>query len=118
MSANYTYTDAEDKSSGEKLTDTPEHLANLDVNWQVFDSLTTFARVNYIGKQVITNLSSEDKTVDGYTLVGLGVSYDLQQVNLKAGLNNIFDVELDDEDDYYGYSEKGRSAYVSATYLF
>lgn len=118
LSANYTYTDAEDKSSGEKLTDTPEHLANLDVNWQVFDSLTTFARVNYIGKQVITNLSSEDKTVDGYTLVGLGVSYDLQQVNLKAGLNNIFDVELDDEDDYYGYSEKGRSAYVSATYLF
>ncbi|MEI8599027.1 hypothetical protein P4S64_19740 [Vibrio sp. M60_M31a] len=40
----------------EKLTDTPEHSANLDVNWQVFDSLTTFARVSYIGKQVITNL--------------------------------------------------------------
>ncbi|MGP8308774.1 TonB-dependent receptor domain-containing protein [Vibrio sp. YIC-376] len=118
LSANYTYTDAEDKSSGEKLTGTPEHLANLDVNWQILDALTTFARVNYIGEQVITNLSSEDKTVDGYTLVGLGVSYDFQQVNLKAGLNNIFDVELDDEDDYYGYSEKGRSAYVSATYLF
>ncbi|MCC8252771.1 TonB-dependent receptor plug domain-containing protein [Vibrio campbellii] len=118
LKGNYTYTDAKDKSSGDKLTKTPEHLANLDVNWEVFDSFTTFARVNYIGKQVITNQSRENKTVDGYTLVGLGVGYDFQQFNLKAGLNNIFDVELDDEDDYYGYSEKGRSAYVSATYLF
>ncbi|MEL7413496.1 MAG: TonB-dependent receptor [Pseudomonadota bacterium] len=118
LKGNYTYTDAKDKSSGDKLTKTPEHLANLDVNWEVFDSFTTFARVNYIGKQVITNQRRENKTVDGYTLVGLGVAYDFQQFNLKAGLNNIFDVELDDEDDYYGYSEKGRSAYVSATYLF
>ena len=118
LKGNYTYTDAKDKSSGDKLTKTPEHLANLDVNWEVFDSFTTFARVNYIGKQVITNQRRENKTVDGYTLVGLGVGYDFQQFNLKAGLNNIFDVELDDEDDYYGYSEKGRSAYVSATYLF
>ncbi|AGU96445.1 TonB-dependent receptor domain-containing protein [Vibrio campbellii] len=118
LKGNYTYTDARDKSSGDKLTKTPEHLANLDVNWEVFDSFTTFARVNYIGKQVITNQRRENKTVDGYTLVGLGVAYDFQQFNLKAGLNNIFDVELDDEDDYYGYSEKGRSAYVSATYLF
>ncbi|PQJ45508.1 colicin I receptor [Vibrio campbellii] len=118
LKGNYTYTDAKDKSSGDKLTKTPEHLANLDVNWEVFDSFTTFARVNYIGKQVITNQRRENKTVDGYTLVGLGVGYDFQQFNLKAGLNNIFDVELDDKDDYYGYSEKGRSAYVSATYLF
>ncbi len=119
VSVNYTYTDAEDKSSGEKLTDTPEHLANFDVNWQVFDSVTTFARVNYIGEQIITSITSqEDETVDGYTLVGLGVAYDFQQLNLKAGVNNVFDVELDDEDDYYGYSEKGRSAYISATYLF
>ena len=118
LKGNYTYTDAKDKSSGDKLTKTPEHLANLDFNWEVFDSFTTFARVNYIGKQVITNQRRENKTVDGYTLVGLGVAYDFQQFNLKAGLNNIFDVELDDEDDYYGYSEKGRSAYVSATYLF
>lgn len=118
LKGNYTYTDARDKSSGDKLTKTPEHLANLDFNWEVFDSFTTFARVNYIGKQVITNQRRENKTVDGYTLVGLGVGYDFQQFNLKAGLNNIFDVELDDEDDYYGYSEKGRSAYVSATYLF
>ena len=118
LKGNYTYTDAKDKSSGDKLTKTPEHLANLDFNWEVFDSFTTFARVNYIGKQVITNQRRENKTVDGYTLVGLGVGYDFQQFNLKAGLNNIFDVELDDEDDFYGYSEKGRSAYVSATYLF
>lgn len=118
LKGNYTYTDAKDKSTGDTLMKTPEHLANLDLNWEVFDAFTTFARVNYVGEQVITNQSRENKTVDGYTLVGLGVAYDFQQLNLKAGLNNIFDVELDDEDDYYGYSEKGRSAYVSATYLF
>ncbi|SON52996.1 Colicin I receptor [Vibrio tapetis subsp. tapetis] len=118
VAANYTYTDAMDKDSGEKLTQTPEHFANIDLNWRVTEPLKTFIRVNYVGQQVITNSSRENKTVAGYSLVGLGASYAFESVSIKASLNNVFNTLLDEQEDYYGYSEKGRSAYVSATYVF
>lgn len=118
VSANYTYTNAIDKESGDPLLKTPEHLANLDFNWRIVNDLNTFVRANYIGEQVITNTSRESKKVDDYSLVGLGFSYDFKQVELKAGLNNIFNTVLDEGDDYYGYSEKGRSIYAIVNFVF
>ncbi|GAL04047.1 colicin I receptor precursor [Photobacterium aphoticum] len=115
---NYTYTDAEDTTTGETLQKTPRHLANLDVNWQVTDTLTAFMRVNYIGEQVITNPSRENVTVSGYSLVGLGASYQFEALTLKGGVNNLFNTVLDEEDDYYGYTEKGRSVFLNATVAF
>lgn len=118
VSANYTYTDAIDKESGDPLLKTPEHLANLDFNWRVIKDLNTFVRANYIGEQVITNSRRESVKVDDYSLIGLGLGYDFEQLKLKAGINNIFNTVLDEGDDYYGYSEKGRSIYAIANYEF
>ncbi|GAD77934.1 TonB-dependent receptor domain-containing protein [Vibrio azureus] len=114
LSGNYTYTDAKDKKSGKTLQRTPEHLANFDFNWEVVNSVTLFARVNYIGDQVVS-VKRKDKRVDGYTLAGIGAAYDDAQWNFKVGFSNLFDADLGED---YGYTEKGQSIYFNATYSF
>nr|WP_086939576.1 TonB-dependent receptor [Thaumasiovibrio occultus] len=114
VAANYTYTDAIDKSTGDELIDTPEHLANIDLNWYATKNLTTFVHLNYVGEQYV----SQDTTVDAYSLVGLGASYDFNELNVKVGVSNVFNTLLDEEDSNYGYTEKGRTAYVNATFAF
>ncbi len=50
LSANYTYTDSEQKSGnnrGEPLTDTPEHALNATLRWQATPKLDTWLSAEY-----------------------------------------------------------------------
>lgn len=109
VSANYTYTDSEQKGgdyAGYALTRTPKHAANLRADWTVKRGLTVWSAANYHGKEINaaartgTNgqlLANGVRQYDDYTLVDAGVSYRVNRsVTLNAALYNIGDKQLDD----------------------
>src|SRR5690606_27920175 len=62
LSANYTYTDSERRGGGEPAFDgssldgqpldkTPEHMANVRLDWQATDKLSAYVLGQYLGKQ-------------------------------------------------------------------
>ena len=131
LSANYTYTDSEQKSGdnkGEPLTNTPEHLANAKLNWQTTDRLNLWLRSEYRGERArftskyenladgvdySTNQSIYDtlgKNTKAYTLFHLGGSFRASEnVTLNATIYNLFDKDFVDGKAYttYTYNNTG-----------
>ena len=65
-------------------------------NYKVLTDLSTNLVFRYIGEQY-TNSSNTEKT-DDYTLVDLGLNYDLnKKTTLYSGVDNIFDKEVEEE---------------------
>lgn len=92
---NATYLDTEDTAIGKELTFTPDISASLSVNYQVLDNLSSSLSVRYIGEQYVD--SQNTKTVDGYTLADISLSYDYSQnIEIYAGIDNILDEDIDE----------------------
>ncbi|MEL7652555.1 MAG: TonB-dependent receptor [Stutzerimonas stutzeri] len=126
LSANYTYTDSEQKSGdnkGEPLTNTPEHLANAKLNWQTTDRLNLWLKSEYRGERArftskyenladngrySTNQSIYDtlgKNTKAYTLFHLGGSYRASEnLTLNAAIYNLLDKDFVDGKAYSTYS--------------
>src|SRR5690606_11461554 len=136
LSANYTYTDSEQKSGedkGEPLTNTPEHLANAKLNWQTTDRLNLWIKSEYRGERArftskyenlddggrySTNQSIYDtlgKNTKAYTLFHLGGSFRASEnVTLNATIYNLFDKDFLDGKAYTTYSYANNSTTVPA----
>lgn len=110
LSGNYTYTDSKRQSDGEKafngsslkgqaLDKTPKHAANLKLDWQPSDALSSFARVNYIGERVwaaYRNGAPGVRKRAGATTFDLGASYIVNKLlTLNATLLNLTDKVVD-----------------------
>jgi len=126
LSANYTYTDSEQKSGdnkGEPLTNTPEHLANAKLNWQTTDRLNLWLKSEYRGERArftssyenladngrySTNQSIYDtlgKNTKAYTLFHLGGSYRASEnLTFNAAIYNLLDKDFVDGRAYGTYS--------------
>ncbi|WP_312905080.1 TonB-dependent receptor domain-containing protein [Stutzerimonas nitrititolerans] len=127
LSANYTYTDSEQKSGdnkGEPLTNTPEHLANAKLNWQTTDRLNLWMKTEYRGERArftskyeslansngtySTNQSIYDtlgKNTKAYTLLHLGGSFRASEnVTFNAAIYNLLDKDFVDGKAYSTYS--------------
>ncbi|SEM06862.1 TonB-dependent receptor domain-containing protein [Halomonas daqiaonensis] len=138
LSANYTYTDSEQKSGeqkGEPLTDTPEHAVNTTLRWQATDKLSTwltgeYRSERYRARERVRGAPSFDDLGDfkAYALFHLGGSYAVSDsVEVSATLYNLFDKDFvdyrayDDGGSYgnvYANSEEGRRLWLSARYEF
>lgn len=138
LSANYTYTDSEQKSgdeAGEPLTDTPEHAVNATLRWQASDRLSTwlsgeYRSERYRNRERVRGAPSFADLGDfeAYALFHLGGSYALPNgVTLSATVNNLFDKDFvdyrayDNGNEYgnaYANSEEGRRLWLSARYEF
>lgn len=117
LSANYTFTDSEQKSGdnqGEPLTNTPEHLANAKLNWQTTERLNLWLKSEYRGERArftssyenlantngtySTNQSIYDtlgKHTSAYTLFHLGGSFKAtENLTLNAALYNLLDKDF------------------------
>ena len=100
VSANYTYTDSEQRSGdfrGEPLNKMPKHMFNTMLDWQASDHLGTWARLNYRSEtsESLSRTSMADST-PAYTLVDLGGTYALNRnVKLLAGVYNVFNEQID-----------------------
>ncbi|MCC4284156.1 ligand-gated channel protein [Marinobacter salarius] len=116
-SASYTYTDSEQKSGeyeGEPLTQLPEHLATLSLNWFPTDRLSPWIKATYRGKESQPNTGpSQDALIaPSYTILDTGLGYQLtDNAQIKAGVYNLFDKEITDEE--YGLVEDGRRYWLA-----
>jgi len=127
LSANYTFTDSEQKSGedkGEPLTNTPEHLANVKLNWQTTDRLNLWVKSDYRGERArftssYANLANSDgslstnqsiydtlgKNTKAYTLFHLGGSFRASEnMTFNAAIFNLLDKDFVDGKAYTLYS--------------
>ena len=97
ISANYTYTDAENKDGSAPLH-VPENMANLSATWITMeDKLSLKASTRYIDDRVTYNGDADD-----YILVDLAAQYIVnERVTLWTMINNVFD---EDYQEIAGYN--------------
>src|SRR3546814_21006917 len=66
LSANYTYLDARDRTTGERLPDRSRHRATATLEWAAMEALTTRLRAEYTGAKFRSETEADRP---GYTLV-------------------------------------------------
>jgi len=118
LSANYTFTDAKDDTTDERLTYVPLQQSNVKLAYQPIESLNTFVKYRFIGQQEINT-----GRAPSYNIVDLGAQLTAYKgLKLKAGVNNINNVVLSEESDVFvaggSYVEQGRSVYAGVAYDF
>lgn len=103
LSTSYTYTESEQKTGefkGDPLNKQPKHMANALLDWQATPRLNAWLQGNYRSEtsDYISRTSMSDGT-PGYGFVDAGVVYKLtSSVDVKAGLYNIANKEITNED--------------------
>ena len=122
LSANYTYTDSEQKTGqykGSPLNQLPKHIVQTSLNWQPSDKLGGWLRVHYRGEesQPTTGPSQSSLIAPNYTLADVGGNYVLtKSVKLGFGIYNLFDKDITENE--YGYVEDGRRYWASLGWQF
>ena len=137
-SANYTYTDSEQKSgaaSGQPLTNTPEDMFNSSVNWQLSTAWSMYLRGEYRSERYRGLGLAQDQLGDykAYSLFHLGGQYRFSEnVRLNAAIYNLADKDFVDYRSYisnattnavsysnvYVNNEDGRRLWVSLNVEF
>ncbi|WP_421243864.1 TonB-dependent receptor domain-containing protein [Aeromonas sp. 601019] len=116
LDASYTYLDAKDDYSGDRLVGTSEHEASLKATWYANYALNIFTRLHY-RSEVRGELGNNDVS-DPYTTLDLGMSYDLANgVALKMGVNNLMNKDVSSPDTYTEVIQ-GRTYYTGINYEF
>jgi len=116
----YTFTDTED-TDGEELRRRPRHTASLGLNYRVTDHAKLNLTVRHSGS--FTDTAFDPNTfvsypvrLDGYTVVNLAASYQLDdRWQFFGRVENLFDEQYED---VLGYSGIERGVYVGARYRF
>ncbi|RKQ72005.1 outer membrane receptor for ferrienterochelin and colicins [Litorimonas taeanensis] len=116
ISANYTYTESEQKSGpnvGEPLVNTPAHQFNARLTWAVTDRLNTWLRGEYSSSRY-RGLGDEQTQLGdykSYTLFDLGGAYEVSEsITLSATIYNLLN---DDFVRYVPYLSDGDTAYAN-----
>lgn len=140
LSANYTYTDSERRGGGEPAFDgssldgqpldkTPEHVANLRLEWEPVHQLSTYVSANYLGKQYYSgfrNGAFNTRERGSSATVDIGLTYRINQnVTISAAVHNLTDriVAVDERNRFDGLDgnwmvDEGRRYWLSATLSF
>ena len=115
--ASYTYTETEDKSTGEALLRRPKHKAALDTTYAFTSKMRGTVGVVYVGDRQDEDFSSfTGVTLDGYTLVNLYASYDVyKNVTVFGRVENLFDEQYEE---VLGYGTAGRAGYGGVKVTF
>lgn len=83
-------------TNGKQVVDSPKTIFNTELGYDN-GNLSAHIGTNYLAKRYYT--FTNDQSVDGYTLVDIGASYQWDSVGfadqliLQAGVNNVFDKE-------------------------
>ncbi|ENX58824.1 MULTISPECIES: ligand-gated channel protein [Acinetobacter] len=121
LSANYTFTDTEQKSGvnkGKPLNEMPKHMFNTTADWEINDQFSSWGRINYRSKTSdYLSRTAMAKGKPAYTMVDVGVNYKpTQNIAVAAGIYNLFDKEIDTAT--YNYVLDGRRYNLGVTYSF
>lgn len=100
LSANYTWTDSEQKSGaseGQPLTNTAEHMANASLDWQALDdlSLSLQAELRSDRYRGWDNVLDRPLHYESYEVLNLGARYRItDNVTLLGRINNLLDEDF------------------------
>ena len=117
ISANYTYTDTENNSTGEELLRRPRNKYGFDVLYRVTKQTRVGVNVLCVGERKdLDPVTYETIDLDSYTLVNMVASYDVNKnMQVFARLDNLFDEEYEE---VKGYGTPGLSAYGGVKLTF
>ena len=113
LTANYTYTDARDRSPGSAtfdrlLTRRPQDTANAGIDYTLPFGLKTGLAVRFAGRSF--DNATNTTRVKGYTLVDLRASYPLRPgLEVYGRVENLFDRQYET---IYRYGTLGRAGYL------
>jgi len=114
LDVNYTYLTTEDVN-GQSLSYRPEHTGNLKINWQIIDTISLFANVNYYGE----HLNNRKQEMSGYSRINAGMNYSINNdIELKTGMTNITDEQPIVDEPTTDMILQGRAVFISASMNF
>ncbi|MFN3228123.1 MAG: TonB-dependent receptor domain-containing protein, partial [Hyphomicrobiales bacterium] len=114
-SAHYTYLDAEDATTGDRLQRRPEHEAQMTLSYIGIDRLRVSGVLNWVGGERFSR-SRERDPLDPYTRVDVIASYKAHEhLEIYGRVENLFDVEYEEIN---GYNTPGFSAYAGIRATF
>ncbi len=114
LRGNYTYLEARDRQTDQRLERRPRQRFNLLAEAELWPGGRLNLRGEYIGDQCIN-----DENASGYTLWHAGVRQELTpQLSLRAGVENLTDRQLYEVDDAYGHEVRGRFYHASVNWEF
>jgi len=109
LSANYTYTDTEDKETKEKLLRRPRHKGGLNLGYRFLDKGNINLNLIYVGRRDDFTPYPKRGEVGGYTLVNLASSYDIHKnFQIFGRIENLFNKKYED---VWGYGTAGFSIF-------
>ncbi len=109
ISTNYTYTDTEDKETGEKLLRRPRHKGSFALSYRFLDKGNVNLNIIYVGERDDLKPYPRRGEVGGYTVVNMAASYDIHKnFQLFGRIENLFDKKYEDA---WGYGTAGFSVY-------
>ncbi len=117
FTANYTYTDAENRSAGyvgNDLARRPKDAASVSVDWRSPIGLALGGTVAMVGDSY--NDAGNFTRIDGYTLVGIRAEMPIgERFALYGRIDNLFDEKYETVS---GYGTYGRAAYAGVRLKF
>lgn len=118
--ANYTYSDSKDRDTGDQLDYTPQHTANIGLDWQAMAKLGFNLDYQYTGSQILMvpagNQLVREET-GAYSTLSLGGNFQAtKELTLKAGLNNITNTKRDEVAQSADHILMGRTFYLGFSY--
>ena len=135
--ANYTYNHSEitgkasnlpyefhkyDGLNGQPLVAMPKHLANLTLEWLPLENLSTFATLQYRGKEYYPNFGqggSLNYTEDTTLTTDIGATWEPSKgLKLSAVVYNLFNDMRDKDDATYTYADSGRRFWFKISKTF
>lgn len=106
--ANYTYTEARFRSaslggidvSGNRIPLVPRHMANIGIDWSIWERTRLNAAANYVGSQLYDGdeLNTFGREMPSYWTADLGVFHTIDHWTFGASVRNLFDEK------YYTYA--------------
>lgn len=113
LSANYTYTDTEDKTTGAELLRRASNKFGFDLSYRFLKKGNVNLGVKFTGERDDLDFSTFPATtvrLGSYTLVNLAASYDISKhVRLHGRIENLLD---EDYEEVLGFGAAGISAFA------
>jgi len=118
LRANYTYSDAEDRDTDKQLRNSPQHVANIGIDWQAIPDLSLNLDYQYTGSQLLYVTAVQPNVESGaFHQLNLGAKYQAtRELSLKAGMNNLTNEKRDDVAQSVDNILMGRTVFVGFSY--
>jgi len=119
LQTSYTYTDTEDKTSGEDLLRRARHKLGFTANCRISKKGHANLDIDYVGKRYDIDYSTWPTmrvTLDSYMLVNLSATYDVTgRMRLCAGVKNLGNEKYEE---VLGYGTPGISLFAGIKFSF